>query len=175
MTPNLQKGDYLGEGLNRKRHQLSANRGFFYVFADKVGTQREAGGRPCFEGNHVPVWVKARKGQSRYAVLGKWCENLWKERKLDHATYEHYLYLSRDGVQSRKRNLDEVRGWEEEQDEDKEREAATKRVKTTLFKLFEEVPAAKAWRSLSLSLSLLCKKRTGPLPFLGGAGSFPRW
>jgi hypothetical protein len=148
LTPNVQKGDYLGEGLNKKRHQLSANRGFFYVFADKKGTQRDADGRPCFEGNHVPVWVKARKGQSRYAVLGKWSENLWKERKLDHDTYEEYLYLSRDGVQSTKRNLDEVRGWEEEREEDEEREAATKRVRAALFKPFEEVPPAKAWLSI---------------------------
>ena len=55
LTPNVRKGDYLGEGLNIKRHQLSVNRGFFYVFADKVGTQREDDGRPCFEGDRVPV------------------------------------------------------------------------------------------------------------------------
>ena len=108
LTPNVRQGDYLGEGLNRKRHQLSVDRGFFYVFADKVGTQREVDGRPCFEGNHVPVWVDAKQGQNRYAVLGKWCENLWKDRKLGHATCEEYLYLTRDGVLPRKRNLHEV-------------------------------------------------------------------
>ena len=120
LRPNVRKGDYLGEGLNKKRYQLSVNRGFFYVFADKVGTQREADGTPCFEGNHVPAWVKAQKGVSRYAVQGKWCENLWKERKLSHDWYEWYLYLTRDGVLSRKRNLDEVKGWEEAFEEDKE-------------------------------------------------------
>ena len=46
LTPNIKQGDYLGEGVNKKRHQLSVNRGFFYVFADKIGTQREADGRP---------------------------------------------------------------------------------------------------------------------------------
>ena len=148
LTPNVRKGDYLGEGLNRKRHQLSVNRGFFYVFADKVGTQREVDGRPCFEGNHVPVWVKALKGQSRYAVLGKWRENLSKERKLDHDTYEEYLYLTRDGVLSRKRNLHEVRAWQESREEAEDREAATKRVRAALFRPFAEVPAAKAWLSL---------------------------
>ena len=96
-TPNVRQEDYLGEGLNRKRHQLSMGRGFFYVFADKVGTQTEVGGRPCSEGNLVPIWVKAQKGQSRYAILGKWCENLWKERKLDHKTYEGHLCHTRDG------------------------------------------------------------------------------
>ena len=148
LVPNVRVGDYLGEGFNGKRQQQSVNRGFFYVFADKVGTQREADGTPCFEGNHVPVWVKAKKGQSRYPVLGKWCENLWKARKLDHDTYEEYLYLTRDGVLSRKRNLDEVKGWEERREERTERETVTKRVRAALFKPFEKVPAAEAWLSL---------------------------
>lgn len=148
LVPNVRVGDYLGEGFNGKRQQQSVNRGFFYVFADKVGTQREADGTPCFEGNHVPVWVKAKKGQSRYPVLGKWCENLWKARKLDHDTYEEYLYLTRDGVLSRKRNLDEVKGWEERREEQTEREVVTKRVRAALFKPFEKVPAAEAWLSL---------------------------
>ena len=124
------------------------DRGVFYVFADKLGTPREVDGIPCFEGNHVPVWVKAQKGQSRYAVLGKWCENLWKERKLGHETYEEYLYLTRDGVLSRKRNMNEVMSWEEMRAEAKERQAATKRVRQALFRPFAEVPAAKAWLSL---------------------------
>lgn len=148
LRPDVRKGDYLGEGVNKRRFELSVNRGFFYVFADKIGTQREADGKPCFEGNHVPVWVKAKKGQSRYAVLGKWCENLWKERKLTHEKYEEYLYLTRDGVLSRKRNLEAVRSWEEEREENKERLAATQRVKARLFHPFQEVPAAKAWLSM---------------------------
>jgi hypothetical protein len=148
LVPNVEVGDYLGEGVNGKRQQQAVNRGFFYVFADKVGTQREADGTPCFEGNHVPVWVKAKKRQSRYPVLGKWCENLWKARKLCHDTYADYLYLTRDGVLSRKRNLEEVRGWEERREEKEEREAATKRVRKALFKPFEKVPAAEAWLSL---------------------------
>ena len=117
LVPNVKVGDYLGEGVNGKRQQQSVNRCFFYVFADKVGTQRAADDTPCFEGNHVPVWVKAKKGQSRYPVLGKWCENLWKARKLGHDTYEEYLYQTRDGVLSRKRNLEEVKGWEERREE----------------------------------------------------------
>ena len=146
LTPNVRAGDYLGEGFNGKRHQQSVDRGFFYVFADKLGTQREANGEPCFEGNHVPVWLAAKKGQSRYVVLGKWSENLWKARKLSNDTYDEYLYLARDGVLSRKRNLDEVRGWEEKRAQTKEREAATRRVKAK-FQPFKEVPAVTAWLS----------------------------
>ena len=80
--------------------------------------------------------------------LGKWCENLWKARKLAHDTYEEYLYLTRDGILSRKRNLDEVKCWEDRREEKEEREAVTKRVRATLFKPFEAVPAATAWLSL---------------------------
>ena len=148
LIPNVRRGDYLGEGLCKRRYEQSVNRGFWYVYADKVGTRRDTKGKPCFAGNHVPVWEKAKKGQSRYAVLGKWCENLWKERKLDHETYEHYLYLSRDGVLSRKRNLDEVRQWEEAVSEKAERVAATSRVRARLFQPFEEVAAATAWLSV---------------------------
>lgn len=148
LLPNVRVGDYLGDGFQGKKQQQSVNRCFFYIFADKLGTQREIDGRPCFEGNHNPVWVPAQKGKSRYPVLGKWCENLWKARKLSHDTYEEYLYFTRDGVQSRKRNLEEVRGWEERLQEKEEREAVTKRVRAMLFTPFEEVPAATAWLSL---------------------------
>ena len=51
-------------------------------------------------------------------------------------------------MQSRKRNLDQVRAWEEEREEDAERAAATQRVRAKLFKPFDEVPAATAWLSL---------------------------
>ena len=94
------------------------------------------------------MWAKAKKGQSRYAVLGKWCGSLWKERKLDHATYEEYMYLTRDGVLSRMRNLHEVMAWEERHEEANARAAATRRVRSALFKPFAEVPAVKAWLSL---------------------------
>ena len=136
-------------GLNKKRAQLCMNRGFFYVWADKVGTQREADGRPCFEGNHVPVWVPAAKGQSRYAVQGKWAESLWKERKLSHQTYQNYLYLSRDGVLPRKRNLEEVWRWEQEREQDREREDTARRVRAKLFHPFPVLPAATAWLQMS--------------------------
>ena len=121
LRPNARDGDYLGEGLCKRRYEQSVNRGFWYVYADKIGTQREAGGAPCVAGNHVPVWEPAKRGQSRYPVLGKWCENLWKERKLDHMTYERYLFMTRDGVLPRRRNLQAVREWEEAGHEEAER------------------------------------------------------
>ena len=148
-TPNASANDYCGEGACKgKKYQEGVNRGFFYVWADKEGTQREADGQPCREGNHTPVWTAASKGKSRYQVLGKWCQKLWQERKLAHDTYEKYLFLCRDGVLSRKRNLDCVREWEGRRAERGEREAATARVRSKLFQPFAVVPAATMWLAL---------------------------
>ena len=140
-APNAQLNDYLGEGPCKRRYQLSVNRSFFYVWADKIGTERDSNGNPCVKGDHQPNWTDAR---SRYQVMGKWCENLWKDRKLTHDQYEQYLFLSRDGVQNRKRNLDAVREREKQELEDEEKEKATKRVRSK-FDTFEPVPEAVAW------------------------------
>ena len=78
---------------------------------------------------------------SRYQVFGKWCESLWRQRKLSHGKYEEYLFLTRDGVVSRKRNLDAVKEKERQAIEKDERAAATHRVKTA-FAPFDPVPEA---------------------------------
>jgi hypothetical protein len=143
--PNASPNDYLGEGYGGRKWQQSVDRAFFYVFADKEGTQRDPQGNVCVEGNHQPVWTKA---DSRYQVLGKWPEALWKQRKLSHAKYEEYLYVCRDGVLTRKRNLDAVRQKEEEEEEDQEREVTAKRVRANTFETFAEVPEATAWLAL---------------------------
>ena len=44
LTPNAQPNDVLGEGFSRKKMQESLNRAFFYCWADKIGTQRDAAG-----------------------------------------------------------------------------------------------------------------------------------
>ena len=38
--------DILGEGWSGRKLQESLNRGFFYVYADKIGTQRNEAGHP---------------------------------------------------------------------------------------------------------------------------------
>ena len=38
--------DMLGEGWSGRKLQESLNRGFFYVYADKIGTQRDEVGHP---------------------------------------------------------------------------------------------------------------------------------
>ena len=102
--------DYLGENLNRKKAQQSYDRGFFYVWADKLGTCRDAHGALCVAGNYAPVWTDAR---FRYQVMGEWPETLWKKYQLSHEVYDLYILRSRDNYPRRKRNLDEVRQGEE--------------------------------------------------------------
>ena len=141
LAPRVDMEDFLGEGLNRKKMQLSINRIMFYCFADKLGTVRDSSGKECTSGNYFPVWVKG--ATSTYAVPGRWPESLWKAHKLSHATYESYLHLCRDGVLSRKRNLQAVREQEEEEEEKQEMAAVVARIRSTLH--FEARPEVEAW------------------------------
>ena len=83
-------------------------------------------------------------------MLGKWPEKLRKCRKLSHDQYEEYLFLTRDGVQARKRNLDEVRARDEAAVENEEMARNTKRLRGNpeLFQPFPVAPAAQAWRDM---------------------------
>ena len=143
-VPNASSNDLVGDGLCKKKFQYSVNRSFFYVWADKEGTQRNSDGTPCVEGDHQPVWTDAI---SRYQVFAKWCENLWRQRKLSHARYEEYLFLTRDGVISRKRNLEAVKEKECHDGEATERAIVTKRVKSGFAK-FGPVLEAQEWLAL---------------------------
>ena len=60
LVPEPRDNDLRGEGFNRKKMQESINRGFFYVWADKIGTERDPDGQPCVDGNYMPVWTKCR-------------------------------------------------------------------------------------------------------------------
>ncbi|CAE7600412.1 unnamed protein product [Symbiodinium sp. CCMP2592] len=104
--PNVSSHDYLGEGLGKKKMQQSIDRGMFYVWANKCGTVHLDDGRLCVAGNYAPCWTAAER---TYQVLGKWPETLWKQRKLETGQYEEYLFLARDGVLARKRNLEAVK------------------------------------------------------------------
>ena len=68
--PNASSHDLLGQGLNNnpKILQPSIDRGFFYVWADTEGAQRDGDGKVCVDGNHVPSWAKLRT-TSRYQVF----------------------------------------------------------------------------------------------------------
>ena len=145
-VPNASTNDYLGQGLRKdpRFYQQSVDRGFFYVFADKDGTQRDQAGNVCVDGNHFPCWVKAPRS-TRYQVLGKWPLALWQQHKLSHGAYEEYLFLCRDSVVGRKRNLDAVCQWEERMAEDAERAATAARARTRTFQGFSEVPEVTDW------------------------------
>ena len=145
--PNASSSDYLGEGVCKKRMQLSINRGMFYVYADKLGTQQDKTGALCVAGNYQPCW---EEGCSKYQVLGRWADSLWKQRKLSHQNYERYVFLCRDNVLGRKRNLDAVREFEQEKVELKDIEANTKRLRSNkkLYKPFPRVAQVEAWLAL---------------------------
>eukprot|EP00973_Karenia_brevis_P000792 110049-Karenia_brevis.AAC.1 len=147
IRPNVSTTDLCGEGLCRKKLQQSIDRGMFYVWANKVGTQCMADGTLCVSGNYAPCWTEST---CTYQVLGKWPETLWKQRKISHDTWKDYLYKCRDGVVSRKRNLDAV--LEHERRESRQNVIADRvrriRSNSNLFKGFPEIPEATAWLQL---------------------------
>ena len=149
LSPRADVCDLLGEGFCRKKYQDSVNRAMFYVYADKIGTQRDAQGRQCTAGNYAPVWADA---EFTYDVRGKWPENLWKSHKLAHETYEsQYLYNCRDGVVYRKRNLDVVREHEKRVKQRVEMDEVIKEIREdkSIFRPFPETPpAVKLWFKL---------------------------
>jgi len=143
-APRADPNDLLGEGWNRGKLQDSLNRAFFYVFADKVGTQHDRRGKAFFAGNYAPTWTEHL---DLYAVRGRWPENLWKAGKLTHDMYEQYLFLCRDGVIARKRNLDAVREYELAKEDDDQLQVRTKRLRGNprIFRPFPPVPQATEW------------------------------
>ena len=147
IIPNCASNDLLGNGIGGRNYQKSINRGMFYVFADKIGTVRDATGRICVAGNYAPCWGEQK---FKYTVPGRWPQDLWQARKLTHAVYEGYIYDTRDGVVTRKRNLDAVRSREEEAQARAEIESRTKRIRSNpaLYQPFKPVPQGQAWLKL---------------------------
>lgn len=145
--PNASSTDMCGEGLCRKQLQRSIDRGMFYVFADKIGTVFGSDGLPLTTGNYLPCWVSCEK---TYQVLGKWPETLWKQRKISSVTYEKLLFLSRDGVVSRKRNLEACQEHEEGAALKSAVEERSLRIRSNpqLYQPFAKVPQAEEWLKL---------------------------
>lgn len=147
IKPNVHPTDLCGEGLCRKKLQVSMDRGFFYVWADKIGTVRDSAGHLCVAGNYAPVWTDECY---RYQVLGAWPEKLWKQRKLTTEMYKQYLFLARDGVVARKRNLDAVESEENQLELTQLIADNTKRIRSNpaLYQTFPELPEVTAWKAL---------------------------
>ena len=147
LRPNVAPHDLLGDGWCKKRMRASIDRGHFYVWANKVGTQRDEKGELCVAGNYAPCWAEEK---CKYQVLGSWPEKLWKCRKLSHQVYEQYLFDCRDGIPGRKRNFEAVREHERVRAEQLEIAANTKRLRSNpkLFQAFAVFPEAALWLSL---------------------------
>ena len=138
--PNASSSDLCGEGLCRKQLQRSIDRGFFYVYANKYGTLR-------MKGDYLPCWTESVK---KYQVLGKWPETLWKQRKISSEEYERLLFLSRDGVVARSRNLQACREHERAVAAHSAIDARVKRIRgnPSIYQPFPSFPEAKAWLEL---------------------------
>ena len=136
--------DICGEGFCRKKLQQSIDRGFFYVFADKEGTVFGKDGKHFTDGNYLPAWTSC---SCRYQVLGKWPESLWKQYKISNKTYEELLFLCRDGVVPRKRNLDACLKHEQQVRTDEVVADRVKRIHANqeIYQPFPRVPEADAW------------------------------
>ena len=145
IRPNVSTTDYLGEGFCRKKMEVSIRRAMFYVWADKIGTQRDASGELCVAGNIFPSWVPGPC--TKYPVPGRWPDNLWKAHKLSHGVYEQYVYLCRDGVVSRINNLNAVRTQEEEVAQAAVIEANVERIRSNpkLYQPYPPIPEAVSW------------------------------
>ena len=64
--PNASTSDLLGEALWGNKAQQSVNRGFFYVWANKEGTQKTASGELCVAGDYEPCWTRGpSSGEAR--------------------------------------------------------------------------------------------------------------
>lgn len=144
LTPNASCNDLLGEGLCKKKLQESLNRGFFYVWADKLGTQRDEEGRECVEGNYFPAWTQER---CTYTVKGQWPSNLWQGYKLGRERYEEYLYACRDGVPYRKRLFEMCVEKDDATSQKAEIEERVRRLRSNkdLYQSFPRVLAVDTW------------------------------
>ena len=144
LVPNASPNDLLGEGICKKKMQESLDRGFFYCWADKIGTHRDEQGKVCVDGNYFPAWTDE---YATYAVRAQWPANLWRKYKLTTETYEEYMYACRDGVPFRKRVLEACREKAAADAQEAEMHARAKRIRENpnLYVPFGRVPDVDAW------------------------------
>ena len=136
--------DYCQQGRNKKNPQQGLDRGFFYVFANKLGTCADTDGSLCVHGNYGPYWTDS---PFLYEVNGDWPEKLWKRYQLTHKQYGTYLVQCRDRVPARKRNLEDVIKGEEALLDEEEIAENKKRIHENpqLYKSFKRFATAEQW------------------------------
>ena len=126
--------------------QAMLDRGFFYVYARKIGTCEDEVGEPCVRGNYMPVWTDAK---FRYEVKGDWAEALWRRYQLTHCVFHEYVVLCRDRVPSRMSNLEAVMRLEEEMDNIVQIEANKARIhsNSAIYKPFKRFAIVDEWKT----------------------------
>ena len=143
LYPRADLHDPLGQGINKKEMQTSINRIMFYCFADKIGTVFDSDAKACTDGNYFPAWVNGPCFS--YVVDWHWPHSLFKAYKLSLDVYESYIYLCREGVLPKIRNLQAVREREKVLQEAQEMKEVTKRIRSTYS--FPQIPEVTAWLS----------------------------
>ena len=147
--PNVSANDLLGEGWSRsKQWRASVDRGHFYVWANKKGTTRDAGGKLCVAANYEPAWTDAKE---TYVVKAEWPEKLWKAYKLDDSVYyQDYLFQCKDKVVAKKRNFEAYLARMRAQELEREIEVRTSRIRSTpaIYQPFQRVAQADEFLAL---------------------------
>ena len=117
------------------------------MWANKVGTVRGKDGELLVAGNYEPAWTKAR---CTYTVVRSFIDKLWKAYKLSDQACEEYIYLARDGVPYRKRNLDECREKARQLKTEREVAERVRRIQgnPSIYQPFKAVPEAQGWLRL---------------------------
>jgi hypothetical protein len=142
--------DYCQQSRGTKNVQKCLDRGFFYVFANKIGTCTDASGTLCVHGNYGPCWTD---NKYRYEASGDWVETLWRRYQLVYNQAREYVVRCRDNVPARLRNLDEAFQREEELLDTAELQENRERIHSNpeLYKPFKTFAVAQAWlRSLQI-------------------------
>ena len=113
ISPNARPSwvDYCRQGLGKRNPQRSLDRGFFYVFANKIGTCIDSGGHLCVRGNYGPAWGD---WPYLYEASGEWAETLWRRYQLAHAHARAYIIKCRGRAPARLRNVEVGMQGEEE-------------------------------------------------------------
>jgi hypothetical protein len=72
LKPNVRPGggDYLDEKWTGENAQIHINRGFFYVYSNKIGTVQDEDGKPIYWGNYGPDWCETTKPERGVPSVG---------------------------------------------------------------------------------------------------------
>jgi hypothetical protein len=158
INPNV-RACYLGSALGNKMGRgrsggrLYYDRGHFYVWADKIGTLRNADGSPRVFSNIAAAWCRNPKSREHatfkgahhfYRVEPRWIDDLWSEDKLDDAVCKYYRMRAKKGLAAFSRNFELQQEMEQQEFEAAYMKGPTERVHKRRRK-FLKIPPVEQW------------------------------